>query len=431
MAVVHPTHDFNNDTKGAMKCCITVTILILFSLAGIVFFVLFARRNDCVGYLNEGSLLRVGIESVFCFFIPASLSGYLYWKVIEKLKESPKNEERNRMLSIAFRLSWALWILCWTPKYVLSAARMIYDATDSVLADKKPTWLYVELFRLPVQMLYSQLNPFLYIMIFKRPAEFVADRLAAIRKTFLVLTCFRKSQISDPNEAKTSRKNLRYAEVFLAAMTIFVLTTSLFWVVKPYIGFGSQEVPKFRLEKSRREIAALRGWNAEVNVGIKDVVDFVEPRQKCWELQGSLRMDFRRCFKLINNFPTIPYYEEQIENCETMKMDLVYPRSYDEMIFIANLLNTGTFGFIKDMLLCGLEQINQSETSSTYRSLDGKFTEKSPNEKWFVDYSREDLTLRGHPVFIQKNNISPFRIVELGTLTFPIQTLHTVCFYDF
>ena len=431
MAVVHPTHDFNNDTKSAMKCCITLTILILFSLTGIVFFVLFARREDCVQYLNEGSLLRVGIEVVFCLLIPASISGYLYWKVIEKLKESPKNEERNRMLSIAFRLSWVLWILCWTPKYVLSAAKMIHNAMVSHFPNEKPAWLYAEFFRLPIQMLYSQLNPFLYIIIFKRPAEIVADQLATIRNTFLVLTCFRENQISDPNETKTSRKIMRYAQVFLVAMTIIALTSSLFCMMKPYVGFGSEELPKFRLENSRRKMAALRRWNAKINLEIKDVANFEEPRQKCWELQGSLRMDFRRCFKLLNNFPMIPYYEEQIENCANMRMDLMYPRSYDEMIFIANLLNTGKFGFIKDMLFCGLEQINQSETSTTYRSLDGKFTLKSPTDEWFVDYSREDLTLRGHPVFIQKNKISPIRIVELGTLKVPIQTIYTVCFYDF
>ena len=278
------------------------------------------------------------------------------------------------------------------------------NAMDT-FSDGEATWLYIELFRLPVQMLYSQLNPFLYIVIFKRPAEHVFDRIATISNTLLAVVCFRKKQISDRNETKTPRKKLRSAEGFLAAMILIISPISLFGAAKPYVGFAYEEFPKFDLEKSKREIAADRRWNARVNLEFKDVVNFVEPRQKCWELKGSLRLDFRRCFKLLTNVPPIPFYEEQIEICANRAMTLVYPRSYDEMVFIADLLNAGKFGIIsiKDRLFCGLEQINQSETSTTYRSLDGKFTVSSPNDEWFVDYSRANLTKRSPDIHTKED----------------------------
>ena len=116
---------------------------------------------------------RIVSESVMCLAIPATLSGYFYLRVAIKLLNRERNQSRNRNLTIAFILSWFLWIICWTPSYWamsfdVSAFESDYE-NDSQSWRSQFYWLqvYFVLFRTSFQMSYSHLNAVIFLIVLK------------------------------------------------------------------------------------------------------------------------------------------------------------------------------------------------------------------------------------------------------------------------
>ena len=132
------------------------------------------------------SLLRTSIESSIFFVVPFVVSGILYYHVIKALKGMQKHQKRNRNLTLAFSCGWVLWIVCWVPNYVL----LFYKTglCYYLPADWTPTlFFYGDMLRLPLQMLFSQLNPFLYIIIFKRSREYIIEKLLQFKENIPLL----------------------------------------------------------------------------------------------------------------------------------------------------------------------------------------------------------------------------------------------------
>ena len=122
------------------------------------------------------SFVRASVESSLFFVVPCVVSGILYCNVIKALKGMQKHQKRNRNLTVAFCCGWVLWIVCWAPSYFL----LLYKT--GLYKYMPPTWalalfFYGDLLQLPLQMLFSQLNPFLYIIIFKRSREYIREKV--------------------------------------------------------------------------------------------------------------------------------------------------------------------------------------------------------------------------------------------------------------
>ena len=131
---------------------------------------IFMRR--CTS-LTAKPFWRVCIDGFLLLVVPAIISGFFYMNVIRNLWNQEKRVERNRVLSISFIISWFLWILLWTPKITLgflqlSAKSVSYSAGN--LGSKVSAYLVPS--QIALQMLYSQLNPFIFIVLIKKLQDY-------------------------------------------------------------------------------------------------------------------------------------------------------------------------------------------------------------------------------------------------------------------
>ena len=131
------------------------------------------------------------------------------------------NTRRNRSLTLAFFLSWLLWLLFWLPYYF---GLLIHYYTDD---DYGTTWLqkvqHIYLWNLPLQlnmffalfknslyMFYSHLNVLIFIVVLKPFRSWLT--LILLFPVRLVARGFTKKQLAskDPKN-KTTRVDFSYA----------------------------------------------------------------------------------------------------------------------------------------------------------------------------------------------------------------------------
>ena len=114
-------------------------------------------------------LWRVCIDSLLNLIIPACISGFFYVKVIQILRNQEKRADRNRILSISFVFSWLLWVLLWTPKFILGFMQLGFKSDGSSTGRLGNTVLaYLVPFQTNIQILYSQLNPTIFVVLIKK-----------------------------------------------------------------------------------------------------------------------------------------------------------------------------------------------------------------------------------------------------------------------
>ena len=122
--------------------------------------------------MNSRNFWRLLLEIVVFFIIPALLAGYFYQRVIIVFSKQQRRVSRNRQLSIAFGISWFLWVVCWIPSYVVSLMQLLsYEQFDSLSYNVDSVIGYLASFRVPIQMLYSHINPFVYLVVLKKFQE--------------------------------------------------------------------------------------------------------------------------------------------------------------------------------------------------------------------------------------------------------------------
>ena len=138
------------------------------------------RKNESFGdnFINRCSSMaskppwRVFCDSVLVFFFPASFSGYFYFKVIQKLLHQERRLVRNRFISVSLILSWLLWVLTWTPKFVLGLLQLSEKPQNYTLGSILNGGLsYLVPTQTAIQILYSQMNPIMYLILLKKFGE--------------------------------------------------------------------------------------------------------------------------------------------------------------------------------------------------------------------------------------------------------------------
>ena len=185
--------------------------------------------------LTAKPLWRVCIDSSLLFILPALISGFFYVNVIKNLWNQEKRVERNRALSICFIVSWILWVTLWMPKMILGLTQLAqkpinYSAGplgNRVIAHLVPS-------QVSIQILYSQLNPFIFIVLIKKIQDFHAE-LWLLVKQILLLSDERngedgkavKSEIQGNEFGKKCFKKSNDPNFLI---TIFVMTSVLLTV---------------------------------------------------------------------------------------------------------------------------------------------------------------------------------------------------------
>ena len=110
-------------------------------------------------------LTRNAVEFLFLFLVPALAAGFFYARVVQNLWKQERRVARNRALSLTFIFSWALWILCWTPNYLVGFLEVTGRDGHFSFGGHWDSFLgYMFCLKLNIQMLYSHINVLVYVV---------------------------------------------------------------------------------------------------------------------------------------------------------------------------------------------------------------------------------------------------------------------------
>ena len=142
---------------------------------------------------------RVCIDSSLNLIVPASISGFFYLNVTKTLWNQEKRAERNRVLCICFISSWFLWISFWTPKLILGFMQLGLKPIDYSTGRLGNTALaYLVPSQISVQMLYSQLNPIIFIILVRKIHDYHMNLWTLLKKILFM----KNTKDTDGNQAK-------------------------------------------------------------------------------------------------------------------------------------------------------------------------------------------------------------------------------------
>ena len=160
------------------------------------------------------------MEILIFFAAPAIATGALYIRISSNLLCQEKRVSRNRALSLTFALSWILWVVCWTPGYVIAFMQLHNNRSHFSYGFKWDTILfYLVTLKTPLKMLYSHLNPVIFIIIIKSIGLMHLETLKQVAYFSLADEVFSEEETAgDPALPKNSSTS-----VYLPKRSIWIL----------------------------------------------------------------------------------------------------------------------------------------------------------------------------------------------------------------
>ena len=121
-----------------------------------------------------------------------------------------------------FFASWCLWAICWAPKSIINIMQLPSQPFRLSLGKAGNTFLVYLFISLPsIQVLYSQLNPFLYLILFK----LFQQRVSTVLKLVLCIKVPRDSLTARQNERDTVSK--RRTRAYIASSMCSIISIGL------------------------------------------------------------------------------------------------------------------------------------------------------------------------------------------------------------
>ena len=273
------------------------------------------------------------MDASFFYFLPISLSGYLYFNIIKTLRARDKRIARNRNLSICFVISWLLWVVCWAPKFFLTLLQLPkteVSVSYGKIINTVIYYLYPTSFS--IQLLYSQINPLLYFILLKK---FQNNFFSVVK--LLKVFCYSNKKISDKIVSNKVERNVKpvYGKI---TPTVLALT----------LAFGLATITSLEICKNISDIKAklpetvqnhkhsLSGFEfASLNYRDVMILDPTSaPRKTCAENNGDYNFFFQRCYFILEHPSPGLNISQQIRKCQKQGAILSYPRSREETEFI-------------------------------------------------------------------------------------------------
>ena len=325
------------------------------------------------------------------FVIPAITAGYFYVRVIVRLLKQERRAARNRQLSIAFLASWVLWVVCWTPSYVVAYMRLSqYRMFESLQGRSDAIVGYLAAFRVALQMLYSHLNPFVYLIVLKKFQE----------HHVFVFRCFSRFMFSTriqenygSNKVVSSGVGIKTMRRNRVALKIAVLVIPIICIIAQisFSAFFMNQHPTGPIEIVSKPVKRVTSSRIRTDLDFADViVVHNKPRTICSENHGTFKWHLKRCFFVVTHSLNGLNFTEQQKTCEQNGAILSYPRfeqevgemwnffekemQYPEPIFYRNIT-----------LVMGFKLVGTDWLSNRFDSIDGKMLQvgATSHPDWF------------------------------------------------
>ena len=287
------------------------------------------------------------------------------------------NEERNRNLSIAFSISLVIWVISWSPNYVMLLVDLTEKGRFTELTLAYSLYKYVALYRVTIQMIYSQANPFLLLIIFK-PFQMA---MGTFFKSLLMNRVekpenetSKTQQQSLPQKTRISKKsrgNYLFRRYFalLAVLKLCVICILVVFYLQsmehPFLG-------------GRRKLNRLSGEKIVLNEALEDIIQSTNVEKKCGDNHGHISVHFLRCFFFIEHSGSGANFTSHVSSCETKQVTLFYPRDEAEIDYVWRyyLFSRGWLeapqNEPKQFLYLGYETSRDEHENVLLRSTDGK-----------------------------------------------------------
>ena len=250
-------------------------------------------------------------------------------------------QARNRVLTIALVLSWLMWIVCWSPSLAIMVVQY-YDIQLHFNTDDSPTmeyyyspiWTYVVSLRVPLQLLYSHLNPFIYLIVLKKFQKHHIDTLKWIFCIILQTPVVQNSTLKNRyfKNASNFLKVICSSSAFVFPGMVLLITFHHATEYSSLLNSGTTKASNtFRqvLDSSRKTILlddpVCRDWNSNSKI-----------RAECSELRGLYDPKFKRCYTIIDHQNQPLNSSELMSSCRSNGGYLCYPRNKEEISFVWN-----------------------------------------------------------------------------------------------
>ena len=386
---------------------------------------------------NYRPLWRVVTGSTVFMIIPALASGYFYFSVSKVLLKREQDLERNRTLSIAFCLSWFCWIVCWSPNYWgMSFTNSWREQKFTEYAMSYFIYKYVTLYRRTLQMLYSQINPFLVLILFKPFRETFSDLLCRTimnRNVKDAATNARNPAKVSENLNNESNKNPSFfgfrntaALLFVCSITL-VITYGVFFTATNFKIEESYELVGNDLGRLRRKSQFQMSRSKDLIPSIQD------PDYMCSENHATMSFHYQRCYFLLQHSGIGANLTEQISQCEKREAVLFYPRNVEEWYhvweFYSQSMGWDPFQHppFDATLYLHVGLLPTVPGASTFISVDGKIQFSSQTHWWFEDLvDIYGLSITGPKLCLIREYEKALPFCDPGP-----ERKYSICFMDF
>ena len=339
-------------------------------------------------------------ETIIFFGIPALLSCVFYFLVGRALAHKSRHVIRNRVLTVALFLSWLFWILCWTPNYLVIGIINLDDDYGYYSSFYSVLSMWVETFRIPLQLFYSHLNPFVYLIVLKKFQQHHVTVFKWIwRQLFLenISTGIRFSR----DKVATSLLHMSNLSKLFLSMTFIGL---VFGLVVYHVSNTSMSV-NYILEIKFRPLIVFK------DVKLHDYGQLLPNDWKldieanCFEKRGFVNMDHKRCYIIRDHQPKIVdlkntgalNFDQMVESCENVNAHLCYPRSHEEMFYFQELVENWAHAYLQNWV-----------TMQVYNDRIGIF----PNASYTADFVAEFLKKYRIPLGFRKSSDKMFTSID-------------------
>ena len=278
-------------------------------------------------------LWRVIVDAVLTYLIPIGFSGFLYFKMIRVLRSQQTHASRNRNLSICFFTSWCLWVICWAPKIAIGLMQIPTRSASYSLGEVgNKIMVYLFFSVSAIQMLYAQLNPIMYLILFKKFQKRVFGTLKLL--LFVRNTHQQNMQVSRSEE---SSGNVKWGDRLKFGILILSSLCCLWGSVGVGATLGTRvhvQTETSTVVYTRRELSIMTWQFKTIALSYADAVDTdsaYATRSKCSVNRGTLSFEYKKCSFVVEHIAPGLNFSEQVKTCEARGAILSYPRTFAEI----------------------------------------------------------------------------------------------------
>ena len=406
--ICHPTSDLLKNFKFLISISLSIVgviiVSILLEIALLIYEYVGSTESEkynlrfLVGCFDsmKRQTVRLVIDIVLYFGVPALISCYCYLRVGIVLLTRDRNQTRNRNLSIALFLSWLLWILCWTPAYW--ALSLDFDETggrswyEKIKEGSFLSWfnIYFILLHKTIQMTYSHLNAFVFLIVLNPFRAWIFTNI----KTFWG-KLVRKINIG-------VRKAM--FAIFILVIVIFAPSSCVSTMVLAKRGVYFKQDSFIAFEQMRN----VRATVTLMNDNFKDLhSSSYDIKYLCAENHAFFNFKYQRCFFIGSNSNFKLNFSQQVEYCSSRNSNLAYPRTKHEKNFLWDFYkkfrgwDRPNFQIDESddwFLHLGMIRANRgSMTVPKFTSIDKKFNFSAESQTWLTvsEVMKPQRKLRG------------------------------------